>query len=269
MAWVRVDALSKSADATIYIYYGNPGLAPSARDAAGVWDTSYKGVWHLSEEQPGAGRPRVYKDATSNDNHGDDNVSATGKDGKIHRGQKFDDLNDFILVPHSPELNIAGDITISSWIKRAGTQNYGSILTKTNTKHWNYELLISSSSAALDKVMFWSDDTTPTMRHSIGGIVDTSWHHVAATRSGDTVTLYIDGAVSGTGSMDGAFGNNAYPLRIGDSGEDLSAVFHGYLDEVRLSSVARSADWIATGYNNQSDTSVGPNKFIKSLGPEE
>ena len=40
---------------------------------------------------------------------------------------------------------------------------------------------------------------------------------------------------------------------------------NGQLDEVRMSFAARSADWIATGYNNQSAPYVGAGGFYSSI----
>src|SRR4030042_1881100 len=49
LAWVRVPALSSTADTVIYICYGNSGITTSQEPTTGVWDSSYKGVWHLKE----------------------------------------------------------------------------------------------------------------------------------------------------------------------------------------------------------------------------
>jgi hypothetical protein len=49
-AWVRVPSLSTSA--LVYLYYNN-SICSSQQNAAGVWDTSYKGVWHLTEDAAG------------------------------------------------------------------------------------------------------------------------------------------------------------------------------------------------------------------------
>ena len=45
--------------------------------------------------------------------------------------------------------------------------------------------------------------------------------------------------------------------------------FNGHIDEVTVSNTARSADWIKTCYNNQSDTTIGEGYFIKSQGNEK
>jgi hypothetical protein len=49
--------------------------------------------------------------------------------------------------------------------------------------------------------------------------------------------------------------HNQYPNRM---------YYEGFLDEVRVSSITRSPEWISTSFNNQQD----PGSFL-SIGPEE
>jgi hypothetical protein len=92
-------------------------------------------------------------------------------------------------------------------------------------------------------VVFWADGANPNPVNSNTTITDTIWHHVAVTRSGVDYTFYIDGIERGTGTMTGSFNNNLDPVVIGDDGEPGSAI-GGNLDELRLSSASRSAEWI-------------------------
>ncbi|MEI6166075.1 MAG: DUF2341 domain-containing protein [bacterium] len=63
VAWVKVPLLSSTVDTVIYMYYGNSG-ASDQQEAASVWNTSYKGVWHVRET--GSGVSGEYKDGTAN-----------------------------------------------------------------------------------------------------------------------------------------------------------------------------------------------------------
>ena len=67
---------------------------------------------------------------------------------------------------------------------------------------------------------------------------------------------YIDGAAAGgvfpvplTGSINVSTGSTEIGRREGEN--TAGRIFNGHLDEVRISNIARSADWIATEYNNQ------------------
>ena len=56
---------------------------------------------------------------------------------------------------------------------------------------------------------------------------------------------------------------------MGESPDPFWNSIQGTIDEVRISDTPRSADWIKTEYNNQSDTAIAADKFIKILGVEE
>lgn len=63
-----------------------------------------------------------------------------------------------------------------------------------------------------------------------------TWHHVAMSRSGGTVRLFLDGALDGSGAYAGSFDPAAArPLTVGmvDPGDGLGGQFAGYIDEVR------------------------------------
>jgi hypothetical protein len=254
IAWVKVPKMyyTSSSDRTvIYIYYGNSCMTASTQNASGVWNINYVGVWHLQENQSGTGTADLYRDSTSNSNHGDDYISATGKTGQIASGQQFDNSDDYALVGNSTSLGITGNITISAWIKRAASNDYSVILGKTNTSRWDYDVYMGISGAK-DKIVFWSDSAPGShWVASNGTITDTNWHYVVAARSGSTVSFYIDGSASGTPTLSNAFNNHSDPVRIGNDGA-ANSTFAGYLDEVRLSNSARNAGWVATEYNNQS-----------------
>ena len=110
VAWVRVPVLDQDNDTVVYLYYGNTSAADQSNQA-GVWDSSFEGVWHLGEDQAGTGSPGLYRDSTSNGHHGDDFVSDTGKAGVMGKGQQFDGSADFIDIP----LNTGSTATVSAW----------------------------------------------------------------------------------------------------------------------------------------------------------
>ena len=63
--WVRVPQITGNSNSdSIWMYYGNAAAEP-AKNAAGVWDSNFVGVWHLNEEQAGTGTAGVYQDSTS------------------------------------------------------------------------------------------------------------------------------------------------------------------------------------------------------------
>ena len=98
----------------------------------------------------------------------------------------------------------------------------------------------------------------------MGRIYNATWSHVAVTLAGSPTqgqaTIYVDGVPSGTGSggSGGTVDDSAQIAYLANAtyGDQASAPLNGSEDEFRISNVIRSADWIATEYNNQSSPST-------------
>jgi hypothetical protein len=121
----------------------------------------------------------------------------------------------------------------------------------------------------------WSFAASPIQAVSVA-----AWHHVAAVFdvSSKGVTLYVDGAkVAGPevhpGNGDGglaagswtssAFAESASDrVEIGTEEDATHGFFDGMIDELRVESIARSADWIAAQARGSSGSAV-------SVGPEQ
>ena len=65
--------------------------------------------------------------------------------------------------------------------------------------------------------------------------------------------IYWDGTQENTTSKSGLMATNDEDMTIGRRG-DATEAFDGIIDEVRVSNVARSADWIAAQHLSMSDT---------------
>ena len=101
---------------------------------------------------------------------------------------------------------------------------------------------------------------------------DNSWHYVASVLTGTTmadVVHYVDGADDGTTGAGGSTTVNTNTagdkVTLGARTQSTVKVFQGgILDDIRISNIARSANWIKTEYTNQ----YSPSTFI-TLGDEE
>jgi len=260
VAWVKVTGLSASADTDIYMYYGNSG-AGNQENASFVWDSHYQMVQHLQETTGGA---NAIKDSTANTNHGTDYNSPTlNAAGQINGGDSFDGSDDYIGVADDNSLDITASITLEAWIKPATVDtNHRRIVIKSHSSwaepYYMYSLWVHSTGLG-----FGFYDGTSRRWATKGSITAGSWQYVAATYNGTEQRWFINGSSVGTENITGTIATNSEPLLIGKA-LDATTLFHGTIDEVRISSTARSAGWILTSYNNQSS----PATFY-SLGAEE
>ena len=158
----------------------------------------------------------------------------------------------------STMLDIAGAFTLSTWYKKtAYTGTWEIFMSKCALDACNYELAIDGPNQDIEGVQNGSLIES--------GIVPTlnQWHHVVEVSNGVNVYFYVDGAwvATKTGGPGSVLTGTHFDLgREQLYGEN----FSGILDEARLSNVARSADWIAAEYNNQSS----PATFY-TLGAED
>src|SRR5256714_3764413 len=162
---------------------------------------------------------------------GGDSNTAVGLDGST--GQ--------VRVPHSTSLDVGDTFTVEAWVKRArfGAQAYEAVASQ-EANSW---LLAFDQSNRLVLRQAKVGDLV----YSTKSVSDTNWHHVAVTKSGASVHLYLDGTdVTGT-VTNRTMLNNTLPLSIGQSSS--SAYFSGTIDEVALYRSALAASQVKSHYS--------------------
>src|SRR3989475_2166929 len=270
IAWVRIPVLrtqtSPNPSTRIWIYYGDTGVPAStecltpqiiAGNCAGVWDTNYKGVWHLKETSG------TVSDSTTNANTGTPtNAPTLGVAGQIGNATKFDGVNAYINMPDSASLDITGPITLEGWI-RADT-NQGSmdspvtVIDKLNAATGGYSLFISSGVSTNNQLQMTTQNgaTPDSMASPSYTFTESTFQHVVGVWSpsdGNAGTMenfiYINGTQVASGSAaNGTIANVSNAFNLG--GQTTNRSWNGALDEVRVSAVSRDQDWIRTEFNN-------------------
>jgi hypothetical protein len=266
-AHVRLPSLSSTSDTTIFLYYGNPD-ASNQEAASAVWDEDTAGVWHLDEEESGIGTADLYSDSSGNGYDGEDEVSATGQDGIIADGQRFDGVDDYVEVPHTL-LDGQTTATLTGWVKTSTPGGFRGLFGNRlflNQNGGGLTLRLNDADKVSLIVNGWNDTGEKSVTADFADKIDGAWHFLAATYDGSTARIYIDGTEVASKGITTTFDAPPF-VDIGrykwiDEG---SAFYHeGEIDEVRMSATTRSADWIATQYANQDD----PLSFY-SVGQQE
>ena len=80
-----------------------------------------------------------------------------------------------------------------------------------------------------------------------GSIADAMWHHLAITYDADMFSLYVDGALAATSAAKGSMVAATAGVTVGAvvSGGKVSAAVNGYIDELAVWAVSRSAADVA------------------------
>jgi len=243
IVWVQVPRIDANSDSDfIWLYYGNPAAA-EGQDPPAVWDATFAGVWHFNGD---------LLDATANINDGT-NFGSTAESGQFAGARGFDGISSYIEVVSNTSLEITGQLTLEAWIKIDDPDQAGAprVLSKKYT--WNdlgYNLEYKPGDNNLTSV-----GSGPDWARAADIDLDTDWHYVGASIDGATGTMYVDGFDETTDSSISPLVASDQPLNIGRRGNG-GDYFLGSIDEVRISNVARSADWMAAQYLSMTDTYI-------------
>jgi hypothetical protein len=167
-------------------------------------------------------------------------VSTTGLlTGDASVGRDLDGSTMYYTAPDSASTDLGDVFTLEAWIRIDGLQD-GRLFDKGLN---GYALMIDSTGhLRLDKSAI-SVIVTSTTTMAVG-----STYHVAATKNGATVKLYING-VDVTGTVTNATcANTAIALYIGRLDSSATLFFNGVIDEPAIYPSALSATRVAVHY---------------------
>jgi hypothetical protein len=240
VAWVLIPSLSSTEDTALFLYYGNSGAA-NQENVAGVWDTNYKAILHLNENTG------THFDSTFNNNNGTPfSPINQGTTGKIDGCDEF--TGGYVGLPRV--CSSETQFTFSAWIyPRSGARYFISEW----TDYQGAFLQVSGDT----EIQFYINGQSVSKSVSLN-----QWHYVVGTFDGTTAWLWVDGNSPSSKSISPP----TWPSQsmfLGDR-SDHQRKFNGFIDEVRVSNLARSSSWINTEYNNQKD----PSTFY-TVGAEE
>jgi len=254
-AWVTNTStpLAYNTNTTFYMCYGNAAVTTYQSSASAVWDSYYVGVWHLSNGTTLSGINTI-TGASGTLQNGP--TAATGQiDGAGgftgNSNQRIDNANIGNLSNGTP-------LTVSAWI------NY------TTDNRVEYVFVGQNAANNSATALLWMPGTAGGVSNTYGMTYGTAYKYSSADLSTGTWT-YIVGTEDGSGTSAGmALYRNAQvetyfqintPGSPGESGGtaviggrtyDNARNFDGSIEEVRVSTIVRSAGWIQTEYNNQS-----------------
>ncbi len=243
LAWVNVGTggLSTSTPNVGYLYYGN-AAASDQQNINATWNTNYKTVYHLKN-----GTTLALTDSTATGKTLTNNATVTATTGQIDGAASFSGSN--YLTASDTGLP-TGAKTISMWV-------FPTTFTSSNN------MLVYGTGGTQDRLTLWRFSGTGTSLDFAGWADDVSyahsfstntWYNISGTFNGSTVSIYLNGTlVAGptSATWNTTLGEG---LQIGNwATYDAAGKFQGIMDEIRISNIARSADWIMTEYNNQNN----------------
>lgn len=261
VAWVKTDLLNES-DTNLYIYFGN-SECEDQQNTTDVWSSGYVSVFHLNQQNDGsANTDDLYLDSSATENHADDRVALTEKEGKIGLGQSLNGVQDHIIVDEHMIGGANQAFVVSAWVKsdqkivfpdgRAIIHNYYNAV-----QNGNWELSSNNSDTGIRVSARNSDRSATYTGTRTHPSFDGQWHNhkFVVDPTLNKVRRYTDGVLK-TNENFNALG---LPIRDANSRARVMHALGGSVDELYFYDGILSGEWITTEYNNQSS----PDTFIE------
>ena len=265
--WVQVPTIQSNGTSVIYAMWGAPyssnQLACTTNGA--TWSNSFAGVWHLSE---GSG---THADSTAAKNAGTINGTVTqGATGVAAGADQF--AGGRVEIANQSYFNYERNnaFTFEAWVKVTNPNNYNFILCKElNSGQYTGPYLDIGTDNHLYLILQGDNSHATSVRGS-RNVSDSTWHHVVGSNRGvnggnaSDISVYVDGMletmVTAADTLGSTTIQNTTPVTIGSRANN-GVYLTGTIDEPRISTVARSSNWVWACYQN-----MASNKTFNTYG---
>ena len=277
IAWFNISALSSNEDTRLYMYYGNPNCINQEYPEK-TWDSNSLLVYHMNDNTL-----LTINDSTNNHNTGGKYGSSlpVESDGKIGNAQYFNGNIGCYMNSSKDISHGSNPWTYECWYKADSygpTENpypndpysiFFSVSPKSPTHYLVINIRLKNSENRYECHM----DNQGVDGCSYTGnvnVFDNEWHYAVVVRDNEAsqFKIYIDGSPDYivVSSISPGYTIQTAPLDIGAlySYYPNRMFYEGYLDEIHVSKITRSPEWISTSFNNQNN----PIDFL-IIGPEE
>ena len=238
--WVKIPTITGNARQEIVMFWGKAGVSSQSNGPAVFNSTNgYCAVMHLN------GSVLDATGSTSPVNGGA--TPAAALIGNTAMNLSTGDITTATNITNFPSGNNPTS-TSQIWLKARSITNWSMPLAwgNRNAYGWNTWQM---------QIGFWESPTVlpsylkcrgPAVLAGATNLNANQWYHLVHTKSGGTARLYINGVLDATMTSGSNMAiNNPQALSLGMAGGDAD------VDEARVSSVARSADWVKLEYENQ------------------
>jgi hypothetical protein len=250
IAWVRIPVLSCSVNTIIKILYGNSQVSTDLSTTS-VWDSQYKGVWHLDNSN--------LNDFTSYAKSGTPYNTPTYPAGQISTSLGLNGTNQYVEVINDPNINFNGNITVSAWVYMAAGGRDQKIAGNQNNSSGGYKFGIYTNNKVEFEIRNSSNVASLNRSEPGGTVLSTGqWYYLAGVSSDvlDSIMTFVNGIPERPFKKTGILGTASNTLTIGKEPFQSLYYFSGRFDELRISDKVRSKGWMRTEYNNQSSPST-------------
>lgn len=240
--WVKVPEIKSGALEKFYLYYGNQDPALPATEPGTAYDAGTSLVYHFS----GAAGPPV--DSSANKNNAE-TAGSTALSAIVGNGLRV--LPDApVSIPNSPSLQwkAGQELTVSVWVKPDSLQDNAVILSRADGAS-SFRLLLNQGVPIVQ--------TGSSRSEAAAALAPAVWSHLAVVSDGKALRLFVNGEPYS--SLAGSLPALETPLTLGGLATPATGTnsFAGELDELTISSTARSDSWVKLAAVNQGSSTAG------------
>lgn len=266
--WVKIPTVYAAAPTYLYLHYGNAGIMSFQGGATGAaWSSDYRGVWHVPDGSSLSGA-----DSSSDDNDATFSGSPSAISAVIDGGVRFNGSSQYGDATTGPSPSTT--FTLSAWVnpdafpasgQRDVVQGIGYDAGNDSVKlsFGFYNASIFGGGGQTFGCWTYTGGgggvVTGAFAAVSGNFSTATWYNIACVFNGSTWKVYKNGVELGTLTSSQAPHTSTNVWGLGaniDSGAAWSDYFDGDADELRVSFSAKSADWLLTEYNSQSDPAI-------------
>lgn len=270
---IKVDSINAdTSDTVIYLYLGNSGQASSEENAAALYDSS-----HVVVLEMGDGTTLSTADSSANalDFTNSGTTAVAGPASGLGAAQFTAAESDYMQRASNAAFDVSA-WTVEGWfymtVDSVYTAPFANRYPGNSTAGQWFVARADTNNTPLYADIPWVAGAVVT-----GGtnLADSTWYHVALTKSGNTYTIYLNGASDGSASNASA-PTNSGPMTLGallrsDSPAN-SNYLTGRISNFRFSNAARTQPYIKATRDSFLDPStfysVGTEEFVGTVTPK-
>lgn len=248
--------INSASDTDYYIYYGNASATKAGEgDTYGqhnVWDSTYGAVYHLGDSTA-----EDVKDSTGNSlDEGTGSSSATSATGKFGKCFDFNGSTNLITFESGVATYVSptAELQFELWFNADTIGQDVLMETRLDSTNKGYGLWFWNSNLRPSVGVNSSGNPWTNVTYPLTSINTGTWYKVVVTYDGSTVEMFVDDDSKDSYAITGSIAYSGSQMNFGvrAGGDD----FDGKLDEIWISTSARSNDWNTVIYNWQNDNSA-------------
>jgi hypothetical protein len=267
--WLQVTNLVDT-NTSVWAYWGKSDTnAPAYTTNGATWSAGYGGVWHMKE-----GVATTVTESAST-NSGTLYNTPAWTNGLVNGALAFNGTNQYASMGNGAGLRPPFPFTISAVAQTKRTTNVTVVAdcaTNNNAQYSGFSVYLNAdgsiSAQTGNNVANNSSAYRNTAQTATNLVSSNAWHNVTVVyNSISSFQIYLDGFLQTNASTSGTGGSLAYDainnqFRLGamydaSGGFNNTRYYNNLIDDVQLSSVARSSNWVWASYMNMaSNTAV-------------